>query len=81
MACFSGMASRCGFASRRSGRLEGRCRPGRSEQVMLAKGLSTGNAPILASITVQVRVALGRLEAKGLVVKIVCQPDTWWELI
>jgi len=34
-------------------------------QVVVAKGLPTDNAPILASITVQVRVALGRLEAKG----------------
>jgi len=47
---------------------------------MLAKGLPTDNAPILAAITVQVRVALGRLQAKGVVVKIICRPDAWWEL-
>jgi hypothetical protein len=51
-----------------------------AEHAMLAKGLPTHNAPILASITVQVRVALGRLGAKGLVVKIICQPDAWWAL-
>jgi len=49
-------------------------------QVMVAKGLPTDNAPILASITVQVRVALGRLEAKGMVVKIISAPDAWWTL-
>jgi hypothetical protein len=47
---------------------------------MLAKGLPVDNAPILASITVQVRVALGRLEAKGMVVKIISAPDAWWTL-
>ncbi len=51
-----------------------------AEQVMVAKGLPTGNAPILASITVQVRVALGRLEAKGMAVKIIREPDAWWGL-
>jgi hypothetical protein len=47
---------------------------------MLAKGLPVDNAPILTAITVQVRVALGRLEAKGMVVKIMRQPDAWWAL-
>ena len=37
-------------------------------------------APILASISVQVRVALGRLEAKGVAVKIISAPDAWWAL-
>jgi hypothetical protein len=45
---------------------------------MRAKGLPVGNAPILASIAV--RVALGRLEAKGVVVKIISAPDAWWAL-
>ena len=44
------------------------------------KELPVANAPILASITVQVRVALGRLEARGMVVKIISAPDTWWSL-
>jgi hypothetical protein len=47
---------------------------------MQAKGLPTDNAPILASIAVQVRVALGSLEAKGVVVKIISAPDAWWAL-
>lgn len=32
---------------------------------MAAKGLPTGNAPILASITVQLRVALGGWRLRG----------------
>jgi hypothetical protein len=51
-----------------------------AEYAMRAKGLPVGNAPILASITVQVRVALGRLEARRLVVKIISAPDAWWAL-
>jgi hypothetical protein len=51
-----------------------------AEYAMRAKGLPVGNAPILASIAVQVRVALGRLEARGVVVKIICAPDAWWAL-
>ena len=38
-----------------------------AEYAIVAKGLPADNAPILASITVQVRVALGRLEVKGTV--------------
>jgi hypothetical protein len=52
-----------------------------AEHIMRAKGLPVGNAPILASIAVQVRVALGRLEARRLVVKIISAPDAWWTLI
>jgi hypothetical protein len=51
-----------------------------AERAMLAKGLPIDNAPILASIIVQVRVALGRLEGKGRVVKIISAPDAWWAL-
>jgi len=47
---------------------------------MEAKGLPTDNAPIVAKITMQVRVALGRLEAKGMAVKIIRAPDAWWVL-
>jgi hypothetical protein len=56
------MASKYGFAPQRYERLEGRF------------GLTDGqtrNASIVASITVQVRVALGGLEAKGMEVKII----------
>ena len=51
-----------------------------AEYAMRAKGLPTDNAPILASITVQVRVALGRLGARGVVMKIISAPDAWWSL-
>jgi hypothetical protein len=51
-----------------------------AEYAMRAKGLPTDNAPILASIAVQMRVALGRLEDKGMVVKIMSAPDAWWAL-
>jgi hypothetical protein len=51
-----------------------------AEYAMRAKGLPTDNAPILASIAVHVRVALGLLEARGLVVKIISSPDAWWVL-
>ncbi len=47
---------------------------------MEAKGLPLDNAPILASITVQVRVALHRLETKGIARRIISKPDAWWEL-
>ena len=52
-----------------------------AEHAMRAKGLPTDNAPILRSIAVQVRVALGRLEGKGMVVRIVSAPDAWWALV
>ena len=51
-----------------------------AEYAMRAKGLPTDNAPILASIAVRVRVALGRLEDRGLVVRIISAPDAWWAL-
>jgi hypothetical protein len=47
---------------------------------MQAKGLPLDNGPILASITVQLRVALHRLKAKGIVQEIISRPETWWEL-
>jgi hypothetical protein len=45
-----------------------------AEHAMVAKGLAVDNAPILASIAVQVRVALGRLKARGLAVRISSLP-------
>lgn len=47
---------------------------------MEAKGLPTGNDRIVILLTRQVRMALVRLERKGLVRKIVQAPDAWWEL-
>jgi hypothetical protein len=51
-----------------------------AEHAMRTKGLPTGNAAIVGSVAVQVRVALGRLEGGGLVVKIISAPDAWWTL-
>ena len=48
--------------------------------VMQAKGLPTGNEPLVQSVGLQVRVALFRLEAKGHARRIVRAPETWWEL-
>ena len=47
----------------------------------IAKELPTDNAPILRSIAVQVRVAQGRSEAKGMVVKIASASHAWWGLV
>ena len=51
-----------------------------AEHAMRAKGLPTDNASIISSVRVQVRVALGRLEDRGLVVRIISAPDAWWVL-
>jgi hypothetical protein len=45
-----------------------------------ANGLPTDHAPALASIAVQVRVALGRLKDKGTVVRIISALDACWAL-
>jgi hypothetical protein len=50
-----------------------------AEFAMAAKGLSP-EARVRVQITEQVRTALGRLAAKGLVRKLVDWPETWWEL-
>jgi hypothetical protein len=50
-----------------------------AEYAMRAKGLPTDNAPTF-SIAVQLRAALARLAAKGMVVKIICQPNARWAL-
>ena len=48
---------------------------------MEAKGLPTDNPRIVTAVTQQARVALHRLEAKGIARRIICEPDTWWELV
>ncbi len=45
-----------------------------------AKGLDVPDARVRAKITENVRMALSRLERKGIVRRIVDWPDTWWEL-
>jgi hypothetical protein len=51
-----------------------------AEHAMRAKGLPTDNEAIVGSVRVQIRVALGRLEDRGLVVRIISAPDAWWAL-
>ena len=51
-----------------------------AEHAMRAKGLPTDSEHIVGSVRVQVRVALGRLEGRGLVVRIITAPDAWWTL-
>jgi predicted transcriptional regulator of viral defense system len=51
-----------------------------AEHAMRAKGLPTDNEAIVGSVRVQVRVALGRLEDRGLLVRIISAPDAWWTL-
>ncbi|MGH7041891.1 MAG: hypothetical protein ACREFY_07145 [Acetobacteraceae bacterium] len=51
-----------------------------AEYAMLAKGLPADNAAVRTAITVQVRIALGRLEKRGKVRRILNAPETWWEL-
>jgi hypothetical protein len=50
-----------------------------AEYAMRAKGLDV-EPLIAAQITEAVRQALARLEAKGVVRKLIQWPDTWWEL-
>lgn len=47
-----------------------------AEHATQAKGLPTDNEPIVGSVP----VALGRLEDRGLVVRIISAPDAWWTL-
>ena len=51
-----------------------------AEQAMLAKGLPIDKEALVQSVSLQVRVALFRLEAKGVARRIVTAPETWWEL-
>jgi hypothetical protein len=52
-----------------------------AESAMQAKGLPIDNGRVRGRIVEQVHVALGRLEAKRQVRRIVSQPVTWWELV
>ncbi len=51
-----------------------------AEWTIGAKGLDVPDARVRAKITEKVRMALARLERKGIVRKIVDWPDAWWEL-
>ena len=51
-----------------------------AEGVMLRKGLPVENEALVQSVSLQVRVALFRLEERGITRRIVKAPETWWEL-
>ena len=52
-----------------------------AEGVMMRKGLPMEDPTLIQTISLQVRVALFRLEARGLVRRIVKAPEAWWELV
>ncbi|HEY1932505.1 MAG TPA: hypothetical protein VGG99_10870 [Acetobacteraceae bacterium] len=52
-----------------------------TDYVMLAKGLPSGNAAVREKVTQQTRTALVRLEKRGTVRRIVCEPTAWQELV
>ena len=52
-----------------------------AEDVMLRKGLPVENEALVQSVSIQVRVALFRLEERGITRRIVKAPETWWEMM
>jgi hypothetical protein len=50
------------------------------EHAMKAKGMDLDDAPLRRATTEQVRVALARMAARGVVRKIVLAPEVWWEV-
>jgi hypothetical protein len=80
-ACSFAKGNKCGFVSRRCEGQSAHDLPVRSARMRCwPKGLPADNVQIVNSIRVPVRMALGRLEAKGTVRRIISAPDTWWEL-
>jgi hypothetical protein len=51
-----------------------------AEYAMLAKGLPVDDAEVRTVIIEHVRMALIRLERRGLVRKVIVAPEVWWEL-
>jgi hypothetical protein len=52
-----------------------------AEYAMLAKGLPTDNGAVRAQVVERVQTALGRMEKRGNVRRVVCEPEVWWELV
>lgn len=52
-----------------------------TEYVMRAKGLDVADRPLRAMVREHVRSALLRSEARGIVRKIIIEPEVWWELV
>ena len=55
--------------------------PAIAATVMRAKRMETGDAKFRRAITEQVRFALRYLARRGMVRKVVREPDVWWELV
>ena len=52
-----------------------------TEYIMLAKGLPVDDWRVREAIANQVRIALGRLEKRGMVRRVMREPEVWWELV
>ena len=52
-----------------------------AEYVMRAKGMDVADRPLRGTVLVFMHKALARLVDKGLVRKIVVEPEAWWELV
>ena len=48
---------------------------------MMAKGLPVEERELRRMIAAATRVALGRLEKRGLVRRVMQEPEVWWELV
>jgi hypothetical protein len=52
-----------------------------AEYAMMAKGLPVDDAEVRTVLIEHVRMALIRLERRGMVRKVVVAPEVWWELV
>ena len=52
-----------------------------AEYAMLEKGLPVDDRRVCEGIADQVRIALTRLERRGVVRKVMVAPEVWWELV
>jgi len=48
---------------------------------MAAKGLPVDDADLRGRVSEQVRIALARLKRRGVVRRVMREPDVWWELV
>jgi hypothetical protein len=59
-------------------------RPMRTRSVaedMMAKGLPPEDGHVREGIADQVRIALTRLDKRGVVRRVIVAPEVWWELV
>jgi hypothetical protein len=52
-----------------------------AEYAILAKGIPTDDWHVRERVTGHIRIALGRLEKRAKVRRVVREPETWWELV